>query len=901
MKDKDKNLRKAIDNLPSFEPDNDLWGKIEAGLDAKAKQATQGDKLDKNLDEMPKQASNLFALFKSKIAKSPTQWAMAATVLLGMVGGVWWYNQTPIPTPMALHLPNITPVQPVFSKTDVPFNHFVVDTEVGGTIKLPNGTKLNIPQNAFVDKNNQPIEGKVQLHYREFHEAAQILASGIDMTYDSAGITQQFESAGMFELRGFQQENPVFIAPDKNIEVKMASFVAGNDFRFYYYDQTNKHNQTTYNFPIFSAAYAQSPAPADSPDLAAATGSKSGYWKYLGIANTENNLDRQAKIDSALGVFSQNYQTQIEKEKADIAAEQVKAAQNAEQQITIQRKSNRAIDSRNFFRLRFDTLTNPATKSFANLVWEYAGKADENHHPRSSKNYWVLDRAWREVELTQDLYRPVVLGGHPAEVNEVKFSPNGKLLATAAGGGAKLWDSQGKLLHDLEGHPDVVKQLLFSADSKHLLSVAGGLVSLWDTKEGKLLQTFGHNPNVISAVTFADNDTKIVAYMGGFTKIWDLQGKIIALIEAGGRKSVQDFATVTNQKTNTMPYEARIVGTAVNIYKGGELVNILKNHQNFVQKATFSADGQQLITFAKDQTIKIWSVAENFKLLCSFQVNQTTKQAEFAPDGKSFVSLGVARKNKQEQQTPDGKPSEEESVVYLWKPRAKVDANLWQLNLYCKPKNSEETKQYGDNVAFTIKIYQETETEQQIATLNGKQNPALVRRVTQLNDLIRQYDAALAAQRKVEDIRRANEAVLLRSYKLQNFGIYNWDRPEDRANGLEVTAEFALADELQHLHQNTNDLKVFFITGDKGTIVQRLAFGNQINLRFMRGTSNQLVVVLPDSQVVVYTAEEFRALVKPYLQKKQAPCRFVFSNPKPILQVDDLKAYLQKNKAAPVG
>ncbi|NJN77433.1 MAG: hypothetical protein HC803_03155 [Saprospiraceae bacterium] len=66
------------------------------------------------------------------------------------------------------------------------------------------------------------MKGKVDISYREFHDAAAIIASGIPMT-NSEG-DKYMETAGMFEINGSQNGQEVGIADDKEIEVKMGSF-----------------------------------------------------------------------------------------------------------------------------------------------------------------------------------------------------------------------------------------------------------------------------------------------------------------------------------------------------------------------------------------------------------------------------------------------------------------------------------------------------------------------------------------------------------------------------------------------------------------------------------------------------------------------------------------------------
>lgn len=884
MKNKDKNLQKAIDNLPTHTSNDDLWSKIEAGLNEQ-----------KNLELLamqPKKKQSFFAILTSQKHRK-AQWAMAASTILGIVSlSIWQQNQAKNSSDIALKadIQKISSIKPAFQSIDVEFKHLVVDTEKGAVVKLPNGTKITVPKNAFVDQHNKPIAGNVDLAYREFQNAAQILASGIPMTYDSAGVTHQFESAGMFEIRGFQNDKPVFIAKDKGIDVDMASFVKGNDFRFYYFDQTDKHNKVAYNVPFFTSAYAQTTQNQanEKNDLAAATGRQVGYWKYVGIKNAQKNEERAAKIDSAVGVFGKNYQEKIEAEKQAIVQEQEK--KNVSNSVAGTRKKERQIDRKNFFRLQFDTVTSPETKSFASLLWEYAGIQDENHHPRSAKNYWVMDRKWRELELSQILFKPTALSGHPGEVNDAKFSPNGKFIATAAGGGAKLWDKEGKFLYDLDGHPDIVKQVDFSSDSKYLLTVAGGLINLWSV-EGKLLQSYGYNPNIVSSATFSADNTKIVGFIGNFTKIWDFQGNIIANIESGDKQNIDNFVSLPkaenqNAGQDTMPYRVRWQGTQIIVTKKGEVVKTLKAHQNVILQANFSNDGKFLVTTAKDKTIKVWSVSENFKLLSSLKQNNVANKVLFAPDNQTFLSVAKSWKAKN---LLIG-----DNIVYIWKRIPEVDAHIWELNLYCKPKNSEETKAFGDNIAFSALIYQETEQENVLEQpkLNDKNNPALAKRLQKLNDLMANYEQAIALKREAEERRLAAEAVFLRGYMVTNFGIHNWDRPEDVANSVAIEATFEMDSSL--IFNDHEKISVYLITGESSMIVQKMNFANKNFMRFFRNSSNQFVVVLPNNQVALYSAKEFRELVFGTANTPQRRAyNFVFRNPKPLNSVEDLQAYLK--------
>jgi hypothetical protein len=126
-------------------------------------------------------------------------------------------------------------VTPPFEGVDVPFSKYTVDVEKGKTIQTETGTVIIIPKGAFKDADGNSVKGKVDITYREFHDAAAIIASGIPMT-NSEG-DKYMETAGMFEINGSQNGQEIAIADDKAIEVKMGSFVEGENFDFFYFDK----------------------------------------------------------------------------------------------------------------------------------------------------------------------------------------------------------------------------------------------------------------------------------------------------------------------------------------------------------------------------------------------------------------------------------------------------------------------------------------------------------------------------------------------------------------------------------------------------------------------------------------------------------------------------------------
>jgi hypothetical protein len=114
---------------------------------------------------------------------------------------------------------------------------FEVETDKISILDIKNGGKIEIPANAFVDLEGNPITGKVKIEWQEFHSLAEITMSGIPMKYDSAGVQQDFISGGMFTMKASQDEKQLELAPNKKAKIDLASIEDTPCFNFYKLDE----------------------------------------------------------------------------------------------------------------------------------------------------------------------------------------------------------------------------------------------------------------------------------------------------------------------------------------------------------------------------------------------------------------------------------------------------------------------------------------------------------------------------------------------------------------------------------------------------------------------------------------------------------------------------------------
>jgi len=128
---------------------------------------------------------------------------------------------------------NIGKSEDLFPNLQLPQSSHLIKTTEENTITTESGTEIFVPDNAFVDKNGKDVSGEVKLKYKEIRTPSDIIIEDIDMTFDSAGVTYSFQTAGMFELTAIAGNEEVFLKDGKNIKVSYISNRDG-DYNFYH-------------------------------------------------------------------------------------------------------------------------------------------------------------------------------------------------------------------------------------------------------------------------------------------------------------------------------------------------------------------------------------------------------------------------------------------------------------------------------------------------------------------------------------------------------------------------------------------------------------------------------------------------------------------------------------------
>lgn len=276
--------------------------------------------------------------------------AVAAVLLLSKVT-----NNNDGKQPVTASVTNF--INPPIAAANISSAMYLIEAGKDSVLSYVSGSQIMVPANAFLDENGQVVSGQVELSYREFHNSADVFLAGIPMTYDSAGETFHFETAGMMEIAAKQNGKNLRTNPNAIIQVKMVSAKQDDRFNTYFLDTTNKRweylSQGNY------VKQQQQPAPKTP------------------LAKSNNKGKQQLTGDEALKQQSEEYRklcdavTQVETEKP-VAPKK------------LEKKKSR-------FSIKVDEKEFPELAAYNNLKFEVVNEAEYD-----SKKADVL---WEDVQL----------------------------------------------------------------------------------------------------------------------------------------------------------------------------------------------------------------------------------------------------------------------------------------------------------------------------------------------------------------------------------------------------------------------------------------------------------------------------------------------------------------------
>ena len=252
--------------------------------------------------------------------------------------------------------------------------------------------------------------------------------------------------------------------------------------------------------------------------------------------------------------------------------------------------------------------------AFAGKGTLVSGAADRSAAVWDLNPDWTLERTFGAGDAASPLVD---------RVNAVRFSPDGKRLATGGGeptrgGNITLWQvADGKLLRSFTNlHSDAVFGLDFSADGNYLASgAADKFVKVLDLATGTVAKTFeGHTHHVLGVSWKRDGRTLASAGADNVIKVWDfVTGERKKTIEGFGKEVTSiSFVGITDQAlASSGDDQIRTVN------ENGEKIRSFEGGNNFINSASITPDGKIVIAGGHDGVLRVWN-GTNAEVLATF-------------------------------------------------------------------------------------------------------------------------------------------------------------------------------------------------------------------------------------------------------------------------------------------
>jgi WD40 repeat protein len=246
-------------------------------------------------------------------------------------------------------------------------------------------------------------------------------------------------------------------------------------------------------------------------------------------------------------------------------------------------------------------------------------------------------KIWADPQkLTRKSAALLTLKGHQGRINSVRFSIDGKRLASVSGDRtARVWDLEnaGVAVRPLE-YVYGGRTARFSPDGQWIACTGGNTAALWDGATGRLVRELsGRDKGVVSSVAFSPDGRLLAVGHGGqadvsYVALWDIDsGKELADLDGAtdlpgfrtdentgmvgslafspdGKHLVAGFGSKFLLNSSGTPTALKVWDVA-----SRRLIRRLDGHTGFCISLDFSRDGTLLASGSRDGTAIIWSTA----------------------------------------------------------------------------------------------------------------------------------------------------------------------------------------------------------------------------------------------------------------------------------------------------
>ena len=237
--------------------------------------------------------------------------------------------------------------------------------------------------------------------------------------------------------------------------------------------------------------------------------------------------------------------------------------------------------------------------------------------------------------------RRVLTADGVSPVTSTTVSPDGVLLAAAAGHDIHLWNlATGAAAAVLRGQKDTVDSVVFSPDARLLASgAADGTVALWDAVLGKQVAKFAVG-GAVHSVAFSPD--------GGLLAAAGDDQRITLIAPAGGQTVAVLDGHPANLDEVAFSPDGRLLAAAggdgrVTLWDVArhQRVDVIDGPGSAVLAVAFSPSGRYLAMAGLDRTVRIWDVPGHTHWATLTGHAEGITSVAFSPDGATLASSSL--------------------------------------------------------------------------------------------------------------------------------------------------------------------------------------------------------------------------------------------------------------------